>query len=101
MKILTFTESALSQLRKQGLIKFSVTSKGCSGLKYQMEQVNEQKDEEVIIQDGVKVLVCPSSVFKLLGTKVDYKQTDLEQRFIFLNPNAQSECGCGKSFKVY
>lgn len=36
----------------------------------------------------------------LIGTHMDYKETELENEFIFVNPNAREMCGCGQSFSV-
>ena len=39
------------------------------------------------------------AVFFLLGTEMDYIETDIRSEFIFNNPNSESECGCGESFE--
>ena len=32
------------------------------------------------------------------GTEIDFAQKGLNQEFVFRNPNAAAECGCGESF---
>ena len=36
----------------------------------------------------------------LIGTEMDYKETELSNEFIFENPNVKEQCGCGQSFSV-
>jgi iron-sulfur cluster assembly protein len=36
----------------------------------------------------------------VIGTKMDYVQDRVRSEFIFENPNAKGECGCGESFNV-
>jgi iron-sulfur cluster assembly accessory protein len=59
----------------------------------------EKLDEEVDAND-VKVFVDSKAVMYLIGTEMDYVSNDLQQEFIFNNPNTKSSCGCGKSFSV-
>jgi iron-sulfur cluster assembly accessory protein len=46
----------------------------------------------------VRVVIDPMSVQYLKGVEIDYLDGLNESGFKITNPNAQSECGCGKSF---
>jgi len=50
--------------------------------------------------DGAKIIIEPSALMNIIGTKMDYVSDRLRSEFIFQNPNAKSECGCGESFMV-
>ena len=34
------------------------------------------------------------------GTEIDFQRQGLNATFVFRNPNATGECGCGESFTV-
>ena len=57
------------------------------------------KNDEVIEQDGVRVLIAPSAQRFLFGTEIDYETSLLESAFKFNNPNVSEACGCGESIK--
>ena len=50
--------------------------------------------------DNINVVICNSSIFHLLGTKIDWKKNIMGEAFHFENPNASSKCGCGTSFGI-
>jgi len=82
-------------------VRVGVKSGGCAGMSYIMEYAKEiKKNEEVIEDKGVKVLIDPNAVMYLLGTEMDYKKDKFSSQFIFKNPNETERCGCGESFKV-
>jgi len=43
---------------------------------------------------------CSAALMHVIGTKMDYVQDRVRSEFIFENPNAKGECGCGESFNV-
>ncbi|KAI1451328.1 iron-binding protein iscA [Annulohypoxylon moriforme] len=104
---LKLTPSAVERLRvlldnpEPKLIKVGVRNRGCSGLSYHFDYVDEPGafDEEVE-QDGVKVLIDSKALFSIIGSEMDWVEDKLNQRFIFRNPNIKEECGCGESFMV-
>ena len=49
-------------------------------------------------QDGVNVAVDKGSMDKLNNIEIDFIDTLNESGFKFNNPNAEADCGCGKSF---
>ena len=46
--------------------------------------------------NGVKVFVEPMALFNVVGTVMDWEETELSSEFTFKNPNSKGECGCGK-----
>jgi iron-sulfur cluster assembly protein len=60
----------------------------------------QQKFDEVIEQDGARVLIDPKAVMYLLGAEMDYKADRLTAGFVFNNPNQKSACGCGESVEL-
>ena len=82
-------------------VRVGVKSGGCAGMSYIMEYAKEaKKNEEVIVDKGVKVFIDSNAVMYLLGTEMDYKTDKFSSQFIFKNPNETERCGCGESFKV-
>lgn len=82
-------------------IRISVRSGGCSGMSYAIEYANEIMPlDEVVEKDGVRVLVDPKAMLHIIGTELDYSNSQLKEGFIFRNPNEKSRCGCGNSFGI-
>jgi iron-sulfur cluster assembly protein len=82
-------------------LRIGIKKGGCAGMEYTMEWAAEQKPfDEVIDQDGAKVLIDPKAVMYLLGTEMDYKTDKLASQFVFTNPNQTGSCGCGESVNL-
>eukprot|EP00611_Tribonema_gayanum_P031117 TRINITY_DN8880_c0_g1_i1.p1 TRINITY_DN8880_c0_g1~~TRINITY_DN8880_c0_g1_i1.p1 ORF type:complete len:173 (-),score=64.48 TRINITY_DN8880_c0_g1_i1:1674-2192(-) len=113
-KIITMTPKALTHLQalkksKEGdgpvVLRMGVRSGGCSGLSYVMDLVTEEEiEEEDMIEEypehGFKCAIDPKSMLYLYGLQLDYSDALIGGGFQFQNPNAESSCGCGKSFGV-
>lgn len=105
--ILAVTPDAAQQMKtmltEQGqgatAIRVGVKARGCSGMMYFMEYATQpETGDEVVEQDGIRLVVDPQSIMHILGTTIHYVSTDTEEGFTFDNPNVRSTCGCGESF---
>jgi iron-sulfur cluster insertion protein len=80
-------------------LRLKVVGGGCSGFQYQMYFDDQVDDLDHQVDAGaVRVLIDPMSVQYLKGVEIDYLDGLDESGFKISNPNAQTECGCGKSF---
>ena len=57
-------------------------------------------DDTVIETEGVVALLDSMSYQYLVGAEVDYQEGLEGSRFVAINPNADTTCGCGSSFSV-
>jgi iron-sulfur cluster assembly protein len=82
-------------------VKLSTPRRGCSGLAYSVDFVSEAKpfDERIETPAG-PFFVDAASVLYLIGSVMDWKEDDFAAGFVFQNPNAKGQCGCGESFTV-
>jgi len=84
---------------KKGL-RIGVKKGGCAGMEYTMDYVEDIDPlDEVIEQDGARVMIAPMAQMFLFGTEIDYTTSLLESGFEFRNPNVTEACGCGESVK--
>ena len=102
----TLTQKAVQQINAlmdqnghYGL-RLGVKKGGCAGMEYTLDYVDEvTQHDEVIEQDGARVLIAPMAQMFLFGTESDYEVSLLEAGFKFNNPNVTEACGCGESIK--
>lgn len=81
-------------------LKIGVKKGGCAGMEYTMDFVETASPmDEVVEQDGARVLIAPMAQMFLIGTEIDYETGLLESGFKFRNPNVAEACGCGESVK--
>jgi len=111
-QIVTFSDKAFAQLKsmreKQGLdemlIRMGVRAGGCSGMSYVMDVMgsDDVADDDTVVpyEDGIRCVIDPKSLLFLYGLNLDYSDELIGGGFSFHNPNADSTCGCGKSFEV-
>ncbi len=87
--------------RPEALLRVRVVGGGCSGFQYQLALDDESRaGDQIIEQNGVRILVDERSLPYLDGTEIDYVEDIMGAGFRFNNPNAVSNCGCGESFQV-
>ena len=87
-------------------IRIGVKKRGCSGysytVNYQYESHPPMKPNDVRVeQSGVRVFVDGDALFYVIGTEMDYFTSNVEEKFIFKNPNEKESCGCGESFMPF
>ncbi|CEP60549.1 Fe-binding Fe/S cluster assembly protein ISA1 LALA0_S01e13476g [Lachancea lanzarotensis] len=105
--LISLTPNALLHLKlllnqpQPQLIRIGVKNRGCSGLTYDLEFITAPgKFDEVVEQDGVKVVIDSKALFSIVGSEMDWIDDRLSSRFVFKNPNSKGTCGCGESFMV-
>lgn len=81
-------------------LRIGVKKGGCAGMEYTMDFADEiGESDEVVEQDGARVMIAPMAQMFLFGTEIDYETSLLESGFRFNNPNVADACGCGESIK--
>src|SRR5579862_6281790 len=82
-------------------VRFGIKRTGCSGFGYTVDVAHALGDNDVVFdQDGVRLLIDRKSLPFIDGTEIDFQRQGLNAQFVFKNPNATGECGCGESFTV-
>lgn len=106
---LGFSESAVAKVQslieEEGndelKLRVFVTGGGCAGFQYgfTFDELTAE-DDTVVEKEGVALLVDPLSYQYLAGAQVDYTEGLEGSRFVVVNPNADTTCGCGSSFSI-
>lgn len=82
-------------------VRFGIKRTGCSGYAYTVDIAQSVADNDSVFdQDGIRVLVDPKAMPFINGTEIDFRRKGLSSMFVFSNPNATGECGCGESFTI-
>lgn len=83
-------------------LRVGILAGGCSGFQYRLEFDNQldEKNDSVMDQHGVKVVVDKKSALYLEGTTLDFYEGIDKRGFHFDNPNVVKSCGCGSSFQA-
>lgn len=106
--VLLVTPSALTVIKNllvqreipNHALRVFVSGGGCSGLQYGMAFEEAARDFDAVIEeDGVRLLVDPTSLMYLKGATIDFVDSLMGGGFRIDNPNAVSSCGCGHSFR--
>lgn len=106
---LEFTDAAAKKVKalledeeNQALkLRVYITGGGCSGFQYGFTFDDNVNDGDMTIdKEGVSLIVDPMSLQYLVGATVDYTEGLEGSRFIIVNPNAKTTCGCGSSFSI-
>ena len=80
-------------------LRFGVARTGCSGWGHLADLARDERPGDTVFeQDGVKIYVDADSLALVDGTEIDFARQGLGEAFVFRNPNATAECGCGESF---
>ncbi|MFC2952144.1 HesB/IscA family protein [Marinicaulis aureus] len=108
-KVVTLTDAAAARMgeimsdAEENFIgvKIGVKNGGCAGMEYTMDYATEAGPmDEVVEENGIKILIDPKAILFLIGTQIDYVTEKLSQRFVFNNPNQTDACGCGESVTI-
>jgi iron-sulfur cluster assembly protein len=82
-------------------IKVGIKNGGCAGMTYTLDLAETVAPGDEVIEDqGVKILIAPKDLMFLLGTKLDFEATKFSSSFTFQNPNQTGACGCGESVSI-
>lgn len=108
--MIKITESASKKLESlkaeegkptEAFLRVEVKKGGCSGLSYKMDFDTQMKDGDKAFEAfGQKIVVDAQSLLYLIGMELDFSGGLNGKGFIFNNPNATKNCGCGSSFNV-
>lgn len=79
-------------------LRVFVETGGCSGFQYGMSFDEQKTDDAHYESEGVAIIIDPASLAYLNGSNIDFDDGLHGKGFEIKNPNAQSTCGCGKSF---
>ena len=64
-------------------------NKGCAGLSYHLEYVEKPgKFDEVVEQDGVRVLIDSKALFSIIGSEMDWTEDALRYASHFIHVNS-------------
>ena len=82
-------------------VRFGVKRTGCSGFAYVVDLAEAMSEGDQLVEvGGVPLIVNDKSLALVEGTVIDFQRQGLNASFVFHNPNATGECGCGESFTV-
>jgi iron-sulfur cluster assembly protein len=82
-------------------LRISLKTKGCSGLSWNLDFIDEIEPRDELVEfEGLKVYLDPKAILFIIGSSIAYVKTDLEEGFVFENPNEKGKCGCGESFTI-
>jgi iron-sulfur cluster assembly protein len=84
-----------------GGLRLGILGGGCSGLSYQFKFAPEPRANDHVFQfDDVRVFVDPKSMVFLDGMTLEWQDSLMQSGFVFQNPHATKNCGCGTSFSA-
>ena len=82
-------------------VRFGIKRTGCSGYAYTVDLAQAVAEgDHVFDSEGIRVLVDAKSLPMVEGTEIDFRRQGINSAFVFRNPNATGECGCGESFTI-
>jgi len=100
-------EQAHALLEDEGMdtdvagLRLFVQQGGCAGLSYGMRfDDGPEEDDQIFEHHDLRVFVDSASLNYIDGSVVDYESGLQAAGFHVENPNVESECGCGESFRT-
>jgi iron-sulfur cluster insertion protein len=104
------SNSAVAKLKQyadeagmQPQVRLKVQGGGCSGLQSDMylEEIVNADFDELLEQDGIKIVIDQMSIHYLEGCVIDYVEGEFMSGFQFRFPDQNAtSCGCGSSWSV-
>lgn len=86
---------------EEAFLRVEVKKGGCSGLSYKMDFDSTLREGDKSFEsNGQKLVVDGQSFLYLIGLTLEYSGGLNGKGFVFNNPNATKNCGCGSSFNV-
>lgn len=100
-----FTSTAISEIKKikeneaQGkALRVGAKNGGCAGFSYIFE-FDVKKENDIFFEfDDIPIIIDKMHLLHIKGVEVDFENGLNNRGFTFINPNANSTCGCGTSF---
>ncbi|PSP79458.1 iron-sulfur cluster assembly accessory protein [Halobacteriales archaeon QS_8_69_73] len=103
----TAAEQALELIDQEGYdpdeagLRLFVKQGGCAGLSYGLRfDLEPEEDDAVTTHHGLRVFVDPASQNYVDGSRLEFEGGLQGAGFHVDNPNVESECGCGESFRT-
>jgi iron-sulfur cluster assembly protein len=104
--MITLTEQAAQQIKSMQadpanadkVLHLKVEAGGCSGMEYAMTFSELQEGTPVFERSGAKLAVDAKSLKVISGSEINFDDGLHGKGFDIRNPNANSTCGCGRSF---
>jgi iron-sulfur cluster assembly protein len=103
----TAAEQALDLIENEGYdpekagLRLFVQQGGCAGLSYGLRfDLEPEEDDAITEHKGLRVFVDPASQKYVDGSVLDFEGGLQGAGFTVENPNVESECGCGESFRT-
>ena len=79
--------------------KVNIKKTGCSGWGYEVEMAHQiDSDDLVFLDKGIHLIANKETMELIEGTTIDFEQQGINHIFVYKNPKATGECGCGESF---
>lgn len=79
--------------------KVSIKKTGCSGWGYEVELPHNLHEDDVVYEDkGIQIIANKEALKYIDGTVIDFEKQGINHIFVYKNPKATGECGCGESF---
>ena len=86
---------------KSDYFRITVLGGGCAGFQYKFEFDNNKNDDDILFEiEKISLIIDPTSLDLIKGSKIDYVNELIGSSFKILNPQASSSCGCGTSFSL-
>ncbi len=102
--LLSLTAEAVKMIRRtlarKGVdnwgLRMTVSGGGCKGFQYRLNfEQSARNDDQIVVQDGIKTYLDPTSAIHLRGTRLDYVTNRHGTGFHFFGLDVERTIGCG------